>query len=338
MRAFTIIVLLTFSSFLLAQSVENKNFWKDVELEFSFKPSVSFGVDVDYLTDVMPYLNEQNDQLNLLDNVYHTSNPIGVEAYSNDYGDCCWDMPLPDSYFFSFGIHKALSTQYVKNLFYLGANVQYGVKAIGEDLRNDDFGLFSDRPYQNTVYFLEPDKRDSVRLSYYNEMDTMIVNRAKLVTFQNPRNIIQLGLSLRTVVFKSKKENFRISFDLGASFTRATSNSISIYSQYYDYERLPDYEYVYSTASSRLINEDFLDAAQLLNGNTVDEITSRIQAPALHGSSYALGVGFDYKLIRSMPLTFGFRAESVAQAYSRASQFVGTNRIFSVVYSLSYIL
>lgn len=322
---------------------EPKNFWDGVEIEFDFNPTISFGMGTaDYTRDVLPNLTPKNDQMNLLQDEYTTENPINIEAYGNDYGDCCWDLPVPNSLLFAVKIQKPISTQYVKNLFYLGAFVQYGKNSLGKSLRNGDFGLFSDHPYRNTLYFNEPNKFDTVAFQYFDHTDTLVFNRAKMATFDNPRNTMQVGLNLKTVFYKSKKERFRISGDIAGSFMWATSNNIKVYTQYYDYESLDNYQEVYSdnyrTPIKSNSNMDYLAGVNHINKPNFGERQMLVAAPLLYGSSFSLGLGFDYKLIKKVPLKFGVNLITASQVFKRKGEEVGTNRMLTVGYSIIYTL
>jgi hypothetical protein len=335
---FVLLFVFTISS--LGQ--ETNSFWEGVEIEFDFNPTISFGMGTaDYTRDVLPHLTPQNDKMNLLQDEFYETNPINIDAYGNDYGDCCWDPPMPNSLLFAVKVQKPISTQYVKNLFYLGAFVQYGKNSLGKSLRNGDYGLFSDNPYRNTAYFNEPNKFDTVAFKYFDYTDTMVFNRAKMATFDNPRNTVQLGVNFKTVLFKSKKERFRISADLAGSFIWATSNNIKVYTQYYDFESLNYYQEVYSgnkVIKSNTYNKDYLVSSKHLNKSYVGERQMLVAAPLLYGSSFSLGLGFDYKLIKKLPLKFGVNLITASQVFKRQGEVVGTNRMLTVGYSVIYTL
>ena len=321
---------------------ETKSFWEGVEIEFDFNPTISFGMGTaDYTRDVLPNLTPQNDKMNLLQDEYTTENPINIQAYGNDYGDCCWDPPMPNSLLFALKVQKPISTQYVKNLFYLGAFVHYGKNSLGKPLRNNDYGLFSDNPYRNTVYFNEPNKFDTVAFKYFDYTDTMIFNKAKMATFDNPRNTMQVGLNLKTVFFKSKTDRFRISADLAGSFIWATSKNIKVYTKYYDYESLDNYQEVSSgnkILKSNNYSTDYLVSSKHLNKSYVLERQMLVAAPLLYGSSFSLGLGFDNKLIKKLPLTFGVHFITASQVFKRQGEQVGNNRMLTVGYSVIYTL
>ena len=339
MRHLSVLVLLLLAV-LSSIGQETKSFWEGVEIEFDFNPTISFGMGTaDYTRDVLPYLTPQNDKMNLLQDEYSPDNPINIEAYGNDYGDCCWDAPMPNSLLFAVKIQKSISTQYVKDLFYLGAFAQYGKNSIGKTLRNPDYGNFSDKPYRNTVYFLESGKKDTVEFQYNNRTDTLTFNRAKLATLDNPRNTAEVGLSFKTIFLKSKRQRFRLFGEVSASAIWATSNKINVYTRYYDFENFDYYEYVYSDNATLKDNYDsYLYDSKHLNNPNIGERQLSIETPRLSGSSFSIGAGFDYKLFKKAPLNFGVHFTSSTQTYKRKGETVGENRMLTVGYSIIYTL